>query len=750
MITDADVLIADDDDNVRFMLKKMLEKEGFRVYSAENGEAAVAIARDRDIQAAVLDIQMPKMNGISALQEIKRIDPGIEVLIITGNANLDSLRMTLVENGAFDYILKPFHRKELVHAVQNALMKRAYLHKERPAPGEPSQRLARLEADLGERTRQLRESQIKYREIVESSSDGIFVYQEGRLRFVNENMTEMTGRTRADLLARPFSELLAETDRKPVTDSVEALQRETDRVPTLCRYRLIRKTGETVWVETGNRRTLWENRPAVLVFCRDITEQVRAERLLQEAREDLERRVAQRTAELRRTNRRLKREIAERMAAEANLTELLRKQEINISLAKAILNLINGPPPRHIPLPEDRALFVDALSIPCLTEGGDHFFVRTSSGSTHSDDRTLISLKDQSGHAVNCILRSIATDLIHQTIIHRENPLPIQETLALLNERIGRTAMFEIDDFVTALTAEIHHESLTLWYVSNGHPPFLLIRGTSVSLISDLDAPGTNVPLAWVGCPAYRAADLRLAEGDRLILFTDGLNEMPHARHNRVLSYAEVADRVVAIVAADPAMPVSEIIVTLHRRISDIRGTATGETVPSGDDVTLLGIEVEPTRPEGEDRLCPAGDEEVAEWVSTLYTVIADQWAQRGFSEPEHRLYLAIEETVWNAFKHGNQRSPEKRITVQWRFGNDFHLTVIDEGEGFDPDTIPDPTVGEYLTRQKGRGIFFLRHFSSDLSWADEGRTIQVAMPRQPRPADAAAPGSGQDLWEPV
>jgi two-component system NtrC family response regulator len=127
--------IADDEEAIRRVLANIFKGTGFRVYEASDGEEAIHIARLRPVDVAVVDIQMPGMDGIEVLKKIKKIDPAIEVLIITGNANPESLRSTIVENGAFDYIIKPFFKVELINTVQNALLKRSTFWRTTPSNG---------------------------------------------------------------------------------------------------------------------------------------------------------------------------------------------------------------------------------------------------------------------------------------------------------------------------------------------------------------------------------------------------------------------------------------------------------------------------------------------------------------------------------------------------------------------------------------------------------------------------------------
>ncbi len=755
-IHDARILIADDEPYIRDLLRLYLEKAGYTVLTAADGMAAVNAVRREPVHMAILDIQMPRLDGIGALKRIKAIDPTIEVLIITGDADIDSLRTSIVDNGAFDYILKPCYRDELLNTVRNALMKRAYI-----AGGQTdlAQRLDRLEAEFEERTRQLRESQIQYREIVENSGDGIMIYGDGRLHFVNTNMMSLTGYAMEEIRRRPFDDLVFPEDREAVRTYFTMLL-ESRHTPAVCRFRFLRKTGGGgVWVEAVNKRTRWREHPAVLSFCRDITDRKKAEEDLKKAHEELELRVRERTAQLSRANARLREEIAERKEIETAQKRLLEKQDLNINLAKRILNLINGSPGRHLPLPGDRSLFVREITLPCQAQGGDHFFLRTVAGNgINGGDKTVVSLKDQSGHAVNCILRSIATDLIHQSLLQqsllqRRGADALERTVAVLDDLIGRSRLFDKEDFVTGITAEIDHRSLRLRYVSNGHPPFLLIRGDDVRLMGDIDDPGANMPLAWGPPTAVSASACDLRTGDRLLFFTDGLNEMPHHRTDRTLRFSELREMAAGLIA--PGMPVADIMERLLDRIARISEVAAdpegGNT--SGDDVTLVGVEVEDARFTAAETLQPSGFEEMAALVSGLFHRIEREWREKGFEGADMRLYSVLEETLWNAWKHGNGSDPAKPIRVRWRYGNAFILEVEDEGDGFRHCAVPDPRNRENLTRDCGRGIFFIRHFADAVAWAGDGRIIRVAMDRRPsaRPRDGPAfDDVPLDLWNPL
>ncbi len=75
-------------------------------------------------------------------------------------------------------------------------------------------------------------------------------------------------------------------------------------------------------------------------------------------------------------------------------------------------------------------------------------------------------------------------------------------------------------------------------------------------------------------------------------------------------------------------------------------------------------------------------------------------------------LISATREAVANAVRHGNRQRPERLVRVEYRFENDqVTIRVEDEGEGFDPGAVPDPTLPENLLRPSGRGIFYMRRF---------------------------------------
>ena len=110
------VLIADDEPSMRGMLSQLLEEEGYQAIEAENGDDALAIFKQSPCPLVITDIRMPGLNGIELLQEIKRINPGTLVIIITSHASIDSV-LTALRAGAYDYITKPFEDLSQIMSV---------------------------------------------------------------------------------------------------------------------------------------------------------------------------------------------------------------------------------------------------------------------------------------------------------------------------------------------------------------------------------------------------------------------------------------------------------------------------------------------------------------------------------------------------------------------------------------------------------------------------------------------------------
>lgn len=118
---DPRVLLVDDEDQVRRMLRRVLEKRGFQVVTeAENGQAGVAAAREHQPDVVVMDLNMPLMNGIEATRAIKETHPDIRVLFFSAYAD-ESLRTSAREAGAAGWVLKGTRPQELFDALDDLL-----------------------------------------------------------------------------------------------------------------------------------------------------------------------------------------------------------------------------------------------------------------------------------------------------------------------------------------------------------------------------------------------------------------------------------------------------------------------------------------------------------------------------------------------------------------------------------------------------------------------------------------------------
>ncbi|MBM4328987.1 MAG: response regulator [Deltaproteobacteria bacterium] len=113
------VLLVDDEKDFVDTLLKRLEKRKLAVRAATSGRGAIAALRESPADVIVLDMKMPDMDGMETLKEIKKLDPGLEVIILTGHANVE-VAVEGLELGAFDYLMKPVEIDELLYKLQDA------------------------------------------------------------------------------------------------------------------------------------------------------------------------------------------------------------------------------------------------------------------------------------------------------------------------------------------------------------------------------------------------------------------------------------------------------------------------------------------------------------------------------------------------------------------------------------------------------------------------------------------------------
>ncbi len=110
------VLVVDDEEGLRNIISQVLSDDGHDVTTASSGEAALEVFKNTPFPIVMTDIFMEKMTGIDLLHEIRGLDPGTQVVIMTSNASLESATAAL-RSGAYDYLTKPFEDLDAISSV---------------------------------------------------------------------------------------------------------------------------------------------------------------------------------------------------------------------------------------------------------------------------------------------------------------------------------------------------------------------------------------------------------------------------------------------------------------------------------------------------------------------------------------------------------------------------------------------------------------------------------------------------------
>src|SRR4030042_6247399 len=253
------LMIVDDEIDLLTSLCDILSEIGYETVGFTSGKDALKALKERDFDLLLTDLMMPEMDGIALLRAALEMDPHLVGIIITGQGTIHTA-VEAIKIGAFDYVLKPFRLKSLDMTLTRAM-----------------------------RLQQLKESEEKYRSIVEDQTELVCRFLPGGLlTFVNEAYCRYFGKKREELIGNSFMTFIPDEDQEQVDRDFMFINMENPVAKY--EYRVISPNGEICWKQWTNR-AIFDKQGNLIEFQAvgsDITERKRMEEELRKRIEDLE------------------------------------------------------------------------------------------------------------------------------------------------------------------------------------------------------------------------------------------------------------------------------------------------------------------------------------------------------------------------------------------------------------------------------------------------------------------------------
>jgi anti-sigma regulatory factor (Ser/Thr protein kinase) len=285
---------------------------------------------------------------------------------------------------------------------------------------------------------------------------------------------------------------------------------------------------------------------------------------------------------------------------------------------------------------------------------------------------------------------------------------------------INRSLISQIKEdgwFATAFYGRLNTSNRILTYSSAGHEMPLWFHAYTRT-VEKLQS--TGYPLGLFSEFEFETREIQMEMGDRLILFTDGVTDATDENGNRFGHKA-----LIDLIIKSHALTCHELTDELMKAVETFMGDS-----KQRDDIVLSVLEL-------------TDDPWIHKSVifrdsGTLISEIMEGLAPYNLdSQMAYSIRLAVDEAVSNAWRHGLCEDEDAQFEVSYLISDEgFHLKVKDPGQGFDHESLPDPTVEENLFKSSGRGVFLIRQVMDDVEFNETGNEI-IILKRFPPGTDA-------------
>ena len=264
-ITVTRILYMEDDPGLSVLLQKNLQRRGFLVDTAANGEEGLEKVEAGSYDVLLVDYNMPFFGGIDVIRALAERGLPVPVIMVTGEGN-ETVAVEALKLGAADYIVKDLELRylDLLPAVIDQVLYKQQLLRERN----------QMQQAVGE-------SEERYRRLVELSPDGIAVHAEGRIVFVNPAGARLLGADRPErLIGTSVLDIVHPDFREIVQKRVGQLKTESGTAPWI-EEKFVRLDGSVIDVEVTAVSFTHNGRPAIQAIFKDIADRKQVEQRLE-------------------------------------------------------------------------------------------------------------------------------------------------------------------------------------------------------------------------------------------------------------------------------------------------------------------------------------------------------------------------------------------------------------------------------------------------------------------------------------
>ncbi|MBD3391209.1 MAG: SpoIIE family protein phosphatase [Chitinivibrionales bacterium] len=366
-------------------------------------------------------------------------------------------------------------------------------------------------------------------------------------------------------------------------------------------------------------------------------------------------------------------------------------------------------------LPEFVNLKTADTYIPTGKVGGDLYDITIT-----PTQKVAILIFDVSGHGIPAALIAAMAKMLFAHYIEKlESPSVV---FSEVNKRL--CSFINTDHYLTAFLGILDPIRNRMVYARAGHVRPLVYRAATGE-VDTLGAKGFFIGhSALIDIAEYTEESVTLSPGDKVLFYTDGLTEGSNASHD---FYG--VDRLRGAVERNGALEPQDF---LDAVLEDQTKFRNGH--PLRDDFSMLCIETSSAEWVLRESGFTADDQPRMLMASTyvdidhVCSVVLRGLDDNGYSDADiKRAKICVFEMLMNAIEHGNRNDPAKRAVVLYTISPDeLKVSVVDEGEGFDYEHLPNPLAPENLLKDHGRGVFIIREYMDEVQFNSKGNRMLV------------------------